>query len=43
MNALGFFAAASIAAASKGESELVFIWNKATPEAKVIILCLVIF
>ncbi len=43
MNALGFFAAASIAAASKGESELVFIWNRATPEAKVIILCLVIF
>jgi len=41
MNAPFFLAAA---AAGKGnESELVYVWEQATPEAKVIIFCLVIF
>jgi biopolymer transport protein ExbB/TolQ len=37
MNAPVFFAAAN------NEAELLFVWHQATPEAKVIILCLVIF
>lgn len=39
MNALGFFAAASPA----NQAELLYVWEKATPEAKVIIACLVVF
>src|SRR4051794_35970753 len=31
------------AVAGKSQSELVYIWDQATPEAKVIIFCLVIF
>ena len=37
MNAPVFFAAAN------NEAELLYVWRQATPEAKVIILCLVIF
>src|SRR6516225_5721588 len=37
MNAPVFFAAVN------NEAELLYVWHKATPEAKVIILCLVIF
>lgn len=37
MNAPVFFAAAN------NEAELLYVWGQATPEAKVIILCLVIF
>ena len=37
MNALVFFAAAN------NEAELLYVWRQATPEAKVIIFCLVIF
>jgi biopolymer transport protein TolQ len=40
MNALFFFAAA---AGQSGELELVYVWNQARPEAKVIIICLAIF
>ena len=40
MNALGFFAA-TVGNANK--AELLYVWEKATPEAKVIIVCLVIF
>jgi len=40
MNALGFFAA-TVGDANK--AELLYVWEKATPEAKVIIVCLVIF
>ena len=38
MNALFFFAAAK-----SGELELVYVWNEARPEAKIIIVCLAIF
>src|SRR5580704_13779817 len=40
MNAHGFLAAAP---ASSSEPELLYVWEQATPEAKVIIFCLVIF
>src|SRR5215468_834435 len=40
MNALGFFAA-TVGNANK--AELLYVWEQATPEAKVIIVCLVIF
>lgn len=41
MNALIFLAAAGGQAA--GDAELVYIWKQATPEAKAIIVCLVLF
>jgi biopolymer transport protein ExbB/TolQ len=41
MNALIFLAAAGSPAGSK--AELVYIWEQATPEAKAIIVCLIIF
>jgi biopolymer transport protein ExbB/TolQ len=37
MNALGFIASAN------NEAELLYVWGQATPEAKVIIFCLIIF
>jgi biopolymer transport protein ExbB/TolQ len=40
MNAPGFFLAAAV---GNNEAELLYVWRQATPEAKVIILCLVIF
>src|SRR6516225_9794832 len=40
MNALGFFAAA---AGNANKAELLYVWEQATLEAKVIIVCLVIF
>jgi len=40
MNAFGFFAAAGGRA---DQAELVYVWTQATPEAKAIIFCLVIF
>jgi biopolymer transport protein ExbB/TolQ len=40
MNALFFLAAVS---APSNEAELLFVWRQATPEAKVIILCLAVF
>jgi len=40
MNVPCFFAAA---ASKSGQLELVYIWEQATPEAKAIILCLVVF
>jgi biopolymer transport protein TolQ len=40
MNALFFFAAA---AGKSNELELVYVWNEARPEAKIIIVCLAIF
>ncbi|SPE51185.1 MotA/TolQ/ExbB proton channel [Verrucomicrobia bacterium] len=40
MKALGFVAAA---AANTSKPELLYVWEQATPEAKVIIVCLVIF
>lgn len=40
MNPFGLLATAG---ASAHESELIYVWGQATPEAKVIILCLVIF
>jgi len=40
MNALGFFAAA---VGHADQSELLFVWGQATPEAKAIIGCLVVF
>ncbi len=43
MNAFLFLAAIPVAAVQKGQSELPFIWSKATPEGKAIILCLAIF
>jgi biopolymer transport protein ExbB/TolQ len=41
MNALGFFAAAAIG--HPKQAELSYVWDQATPEAKAIILCLVVF
>src|SRR3954462_9854434 len=41
MNVPCFLAAA--ASGKSGQIELVYIWNQATPEAKVIIFCLIIF
>src|SRR5580765_5941344 len=40
MNAFGFFAA-TVGNANK--AELLYVWEQATPEAKAIIVCLVIF
>lgn len=40
MNAFGLVAAAG---ANANKAELLYVWEQATPEAKVIILCLVIF
>jgi len=40
MNALGFFAAAANPAK---QAELLYVWEQATPEAKAIIACLVVF
>src|SRR6476646_9813865 len=40
MNAFGFFA---VAAGQPKQAELLYVWEQATPEAKVIIVCLVIF
>src|SRR6266853_4948071 len=40
MNAPILFAAA---AANANEAELLYVWRQATPEAKVIIVCLLIF
>ena len=40
MNAFGFFAAA---VGRANQAELLYVWEQATPEAKVIIACLVVF
>src|ERR1051326_260118 len=40
MNAFGFFATV---VGNGNKAELLYVWEQATPEAKVIILCLVIF
>src|SRR5205823_12355242 len=40
MNAIGFFAAATGRA---NQAELLYVWEQATPEAKAIIACLVLF
>ena len=40
MNVLGFLAAA---AGKPNQAELLYVWEQATPEAKGIIVCLVIF
>src|SRR6267154_2911548 len=40
MNAFGFFAAS---VGNGNKAELLYVWEQATPEAKVIIVCLVIF
>ena len=40
MNAPVFFAAAS---ANANKAELLYVWEQATPEAKVIIVCLLVF
>ena len=40
MNAPVFFAAAS---ANANKAELLYVWGQATPEAKVIIVCLLVF
>src|SRR6476659_1055714 len=42
MNALGIFAAAAVAG-DANKAELLYIWERATPEAKIIIFVLIVF